>query len=231
MPNQSESNINDFAYDYLSSHYSARFDAKQILVDKNEQTQHGHTTDGLFSFKQQDNTLFVAALHTHNSPQIASALTRYKKKGLSMMRYASSLLVLLLVTVAGWQLGYLIAGLVAAIPLSAGTFALHTIAEKKLRKRQLLRLLDELKETPADEQWLGLSISSLTFRNNYLAKQLLAMCERRGIGIITVGQRAKVVLLQEPKPSTCRRGDFLSHYQSEDRIRKALLGDKVLRVA
>lgn len=74
-------------------------------------------------------------------------------------------------------------------------------------------------------------MSSLTFRNNSLASHMLAMCERRGIGVITVGKRAKVVLMQEPRTLTCRRGDFLSHYAAEVRIRKAVLGDSYLRVA
>ncbi|WP_266202641.1 hypothetical protein [Pontibacter kalidii] len=231
MPSQRESNINDFAFDFLRSHYSAQFGAKHILVDMEEQTRQGHTVQGLFSFRKEDNSLFVASLHTRNSPQIASILTRYKKNGLSLLRYASSFFVLLLITVAGWRLGYFVAGFAVAVALAAGMFMLHSLAEKQLHTRHLLHLLDELKKTPADEQWLGLSISSLTFRNNYLGKQLLLACERRGIGIVTVGQRAKVVLMKEPKPATCRRGDFLSHYQSDARIRKALLGDTVLRVA
>ncbi|OKL39814.1 hypothetical protein [Pontibacter flavimaris] len=231
MPSQRESNINDFAFDFLRSHYSARFGAKHILVDIDEQTRQGHTVQGLFSLQKEDKSLFLASLHTHNSPQIARILTRYKKNGLSMLRYASSVFVLLLVTLAGWRLGFLVAGLAVAVALAAGIFLLHSIAENKLHARQLRHLLDELKKTPADEQWLGLSISSLTFRNNYLARQLLLACERRGIGIITVGQRAKVVLMKEPRQATCRRGDFLSHYQSDARIRQALLGDTVLRVA
>ncbi|MCX2740040.1 hypothetical protein [Pontibacter anaerobius] len=231
MPSPRESNINDFAFDYLRNHYATRFGAKHILVDKEEQTRQGHSTQGLFSFKMQDNALYVAVLHTEQSPLITKTLTRYKKKGLSKLRYLTSFLVLVLVAVAAWQLGYFALGLAAAVLLAAVTFTLHTLAEEKLKIRKFAHLLDEFRKTPADEQWLGLSISSLTFRNNYLAKQLLAMCARRGIGVITVGQRAKVVLQQEPKPTTCRRGDFLSHYQSDARIRKALLGDTVLRVA
>ncbi len=231
MASQSDSNINDFAYDFLRNHYASRFGSSKVLIDKDELTRHGHTVQGLFSLKKQDNSLFVAALHTQHSPQIAKALVAYKKGGLSVFRYATALLGLAAVSVAGWQLGFLVTGLVAAVVLAASAFALHTYLEKRLKTRYLLSLLNELKKTQADEQWLGISVSSLTFRHNYLAKQLLAACERRGIGIITVGQRAKVVLLKEPRPAVCRRGDFLSHYQSEGRIRKALLGDTVLRVA
>lgn len=231
MASQRASNINDYAYDFLRSHYATRFGASPILVEKDQQTRQGHTAQGLFSLKKEDNALFIASLHTLNSPRIAGLLTQYKKNGLSMLRFATSLLVLLLVVTAGWKLGHFVAGLVAALVLATGTFALHTFLEKQVQTRRLLHLLDELKKTPAEEQWLGLSISSLLLRHNYLAQQLLAACERRGIGILTVGQRCKVVLVKEPRPAVCRRGDFLSHYQAEARIRKALQGDAVLRVA
>ncbi|SFG35614.1 hypothetical protein [Pontibacter chinhatensis] len=231
MPSQQASNINDFAFDYLRSHYTARFGAKLVLVDKDEQTRQGHAAQGLFSLKKQDNTPFIASLHTLNSPRIATALTKYKKSGLSKLRFATSFFVALLVLAVGWRLGYTVAGAILAVVLSGATFVLHTYLEQKLRIHRLLHLLDDLKKTPADEQWLGLSISSMTLRHNPLAKHFLAACERRGIGIITVGQRAKVVLIKEPKPAVCRRGDFLSHYQADGRIRKALLGDSVLRVA
>lgn len=231
MPSQRESNINDFAFDYLRNHYTTRFGTEHILVDKDEQTKQGSITQGLFSMKKEDDTLFVAALHTHHSPEITRALVKYKKKGFNVFRFALTLLTLVSVLLAGLLLGQLVSGAVAAVVLAVSVFALYSFADKRLQQRKLARLLDALKKTPADEQWLGLSVSSLTFRNNDLARQLLAMCERRGIGIITVGQRAKVILMKEPQAATCRRGDFLSHYNADTRIRKALLGDSVLRVA
>ena len=231
MASQRASNINDFAFDFLRHHYATRFGTKQILVDKDEQTRQGDITQGLFALKKQDNALFIASLHTHASPQIANALTRYKQSGLSPLRYGTSFMLLLLALAVGWKVGLLLWGAASGIILAVSAFLLHTYLEKKLKTRRLLQWLDELKKTPADEQWLGLSISSLTLRHNYLAKQLLAACERRGIGVITVGQRSKVILMKEPKTMVCRRGDFLTHYQSDARIREALSGKTVLRVA
>ena len=119
----------------------------------------------------------------------------------------------------------------AALSVAATGFALHSVLERNSLKNKLDRLLDSLKKLPADEQWLGISVSSLTFRHNSMATHLLDVCKRRGIGVITVGKRAKVVLMQEPVRQTCRRGDFLSYYEGEARIRKALSGDSFLRVA
>ncbi|TPE43518.1 hypothetical protein [Pontibacter mangrovi] len=232
MPGQRESNINDFAFDYLCSHYTTNFGAKHLLVEKAVYTRQGHAADGLFSFKKEEDGPFVAALHTANSSKIAAALTRYKKKGLGITRFLSAGLVLVLTGLAVWQLlGQLVTGAVAAVAVAALTFVVHTYLERKYHFSKITSYLNELKRLPANEQWLGISVSSLTFRHNPLAKHLLSVCERRGIGVITVGKRAKVVLMQEPRTLSCRGGDFLSHYQSGDRIRKTLTGDNVLRVA
>lgn len=233
MPNQRESLIEDFAFDHIQSYYATRTGTTKILADRAERTRQGHLADGLFSFQNPDKSLFVASLSTRNSPKIAALLTNHKNKGLSKRRYLSAgllLLASLYLTIKVAQLPYIYA-LPIAVAVAAAGFVLHSILEKKNLKRKLEHLLNDLKKTPADEQWLGISISSLAFRRNDLAKHLLTICQRRGIGVITVGKRAKVVQLQEPKTQTCRRGDFLSLYESETRIRKTLLGDSYLRVA
>lgn len=190
MPVQRESDINDFAFEYLRNHYIAQQGNSHVLVDRHEQTKQGYVSEGLFSFKGKDEKLFIASLHTHNSPKISRALTCYKKKGLSKLRYALFLLVLAGAFMAGWQVAQLALWIAipAAVVLATACFVLHTLLEKRYRLHQLASLLDELKRTPADEQWLGLSMSSLTFRNNSLASHMLAMCERRGIGVIKIGR-------------------------------------------
>lgn len=233
MPEQRESLIEDFAFDYIKSYYATRTGSEKILVDKAAPTKQGHLADGLFSLQNPDKSIFIASLSIKNSPKIARLLITYKTKGLSKMRYASAGLLLvasLYISIKVVNLSYLYALPIAAAVAAAG-FVLHSMLEKNSLKRKLEQLLNDLKKAPADEQWLGISISSLVFRQNELAKHLLGICQRRGIGVITVGKRAKVVQLQEPKTQTCRRGDFLSLYEAEARIRKTLLGDSYLRVA
>lgn len=233
MPNQRESLIEDFAFDYIQSYYATRTGPNRILADKAERTKQGHLADGLFSLLNPDKSIFIASLHTGNSTSISRLLTTYKSKGLGKTRYMTAGLLLLASLYIGIMLAqqpYLYVLPAAAVVAVAG-YALHGTLEKKHLKRKLEFLLNDLKKTPADEQWLGLSISSLSFRQNPLAKHLLAICERRGIGVITVGKRAKVVQLLEPQTQVCRRGDFLSLYEAEARIRKTLLGDSFLRVA
>lgn len=230
MSNQRENRIEDFAFEFIHSYYATRTGAKKILVDKAERTKEGYLADGLFSLQNPDKSIFIASLSTGNSSTIVRLLTAYKKRGISKMRYLTAALLLALTFYTGVQVAKL-SLLYAAPAAAAAVFVLHGYLERQGLKKKLGKLLDQMKKTPADEQWLGMSVSSLTFRGNVLAKHLLDLCERRGIGVITVGKRAKVVQLQEPKTQTCRRGDFLAQYEGEIRIRKTLLGDSYLRVA
>ena len=231
MPNQRENNIEDFAFDYIQAYYKTRTGVETMLVDKAVRTRQGSVADGVFSFKNSEKSLFIASLSTKHSSKIATLLTDYKKNGLSKMRYIVAAFLFAAVLYAGFKTSHW--GLLFLLPIvvALAGFVFCTMLEKKHLKQKAEHLLEDIMSLPADERWIGISISSLVFRNNDLAKHLLSTCQRRGIGVITVGKRAKVVLMQEPQTQTCRRGDFLSHYESEARIRKALLGESYLRVA
>ncbi|GAB3535179.1 hypothetical protein GCM10027443_23630 [Pontibacter brevis] len=231
MPDKRESNIEDFAFDYIQNYYTTRAGITTILVDKAERTRQGYVADGVFSFKNSEKSLFIASLSTKNSSKIASLLTDYKKKGLSRMRYLVAALLFAATLYIGIRTGHWAMLYIVPVVAALTGFVLYSVLEKKRLKRNVERLLEDVMNLHADERWLGISISSLIFRNNDLAKHLLSVCQRRGVGVITVGKRSKVVLMQEPQTQTCRRGDFLSHYESEARIRKALLGESYLRVA
>lgn len=231
MPNPQESKIEDFAFDYLQHYYMAQQGAKNVLIGRSEKSKQGVEVEGMFAFKHPDSSLFLATITFKNSQRLASLLTVYKKEGLSKLRFATPVLLLALGLYLSLRFDGGIYGIALSFLVAAGGFILHTYLLKSYIKRNINTLVDELKKHQANEQWLGLSISSLIFRNNSLANYFLKLCQRRGIGIITVGKRAKVVLMQEPRTNVCRKGDFLSHYVSEHNIRKAIQDDTILRVA
>ncbi|MCC9138562.1 hypothetical protein ACFSKU_00220 [Pontibacter silvestris] len=231
MPNQKDSNIEDFAFDYLKSHYSTLYSTKGILISKAEKTKLHGTADGIFALKKPDNTLFIASLNVSQSQQLARLLNRYKKNGLSKFRFVTALIAFAATTFFTRSLGYGILSWVIPVAATLVIFVTHSLLERSYLKHKVEKLLNIFKAQPADEQWLGISISSLAFRHNSLAKHLLNLCERRGIGLITVGKRAKVVQLKDPRTNTCHKGDFVSHYVTEAHIRKTLLGGSFLRVA
>ncbi|MFD2245843.1 hypothetical protein [Pontibacter ruber] len=230
MLSQRESKIEDFAYDYLSSYYRKQYLVSDLYVGKQEQTKHGQEVNGLFSLKKNDGAFFAATLSTSHSNKLAALLNNYKKKGLSKLRYITAVVVLAGTAALGYLSGHW--ALLWIMPLLAAVtgFIIHTLLEVRSLNKELEKAVDAVKKQPANERWLGISISSMSFRNNSLADKLLQICQQKGVGLITVGKRAKVVLLQEPRTSICRKGDYLSHYAAEVRIRKSLT-DAFMKVA
>jgi hypothetical protein len=230
MPGQEVSKIENFAFEFLSSYYAKQSKNSGLLVRKLEKTKQGAEVDGLFVMRKEDNSFFAASLSTRQSDQLAAMIIRYKKKGLSNYRFLTAGALLLLTASIGYALDYWPLLYLAPVFVAIAGFILHSQLEKRRLKQQQEKLVSELKQAPANEQWLGISVSSLHFRKNMLADNLLAICQRRHIGLITVGRRAKIVLRQAPTAAGCRRGDFLSYYTSEATLRK-LLTDLFMRVA
>ena len=231
MPNTQESKIEDFAFEYLQGYYTSQQGAKNVLIGRSEKNKQGIEVEGLFAFKHPDSSLFLATVTFKNSQRLASILTSYKKEGLSKLRFLTPVLLLIAGIYLSLRYEAGLPGFGATLLASVAGLFLHTYLIKAYLKRTINTLMDELKKHKANEQWLGISISSLIFRNNSLANYFLKLCQRRGVGIITVGKRSKVVLMQEPRTNICRKGDFLSHYVSEHSIRKAIQDDTILRVA
>lgn len=231
MPSIRESKIEDFAFEFLKSHYTERQKVSHLLVGKDEKTKLGTETDGLFAFLTAEGAVFTATIQMRNSHKLVSLLNNYKSRKINFGRLFATLTLFLisLAAVLYFRLG--IAAYILPVVVALAGNILYSILETQILTNKMKQVVDELKKLPADEQWLGLSISSLSFRHNLMANRLQDMCKRRGIGIITVGKRAKVVLLLEPKTNACRKGDYLSYYASEAMYRNALSNKSVLRVA
>ncbi len=231
MAQQLESKIEDYAFDYLKNYYTQQFTAENVFVSQHEQTKRGQQIDGLLTFKRPADELFVANISMEQSQQLAGLLTNYKKNGLGKLRFLTPLLVSLICFAIGRSMGNVVVMFIAPVVVAPVSFMLHTYLIKKFRNRQVETIIEKVRTLPANEKWIGLSMSSLVFRNNPLAKFTLELCHEKGLGLISVGKRNKVVLLQRPTNKESRRGDYLSHYNSEDNIRRAINENHVLRVA
>ena len=230
MPGQREITIDDYAFDYLGSYYAKRKKNSGLLINRLELTQKGARVDGLFAYRREDNTFFAASLSTRQSAKLASILSHYKRKGLGSYRFLTALLLLTGTAGMGYYLNQWLVLWVMPFFMAVAGFLLHSILEKRRLSNQVVTAVDELKNFPADEQWLCIGVSSLCWRNNALAEKLSELCEHRGIGLITIGKRTRITLRQEPRTVKCRRADFLSYYVAEAGIRKNL-ADQFMRVA
>ncbi|WP_439880025.1 hypothetical protein ACSX1A_12745 [Pontibacter sp. MBLB2868] len=231
MSSTKESKIEDFAFDYLQHYYALQQSAKSVLISKSDKTKNGAEVDGLFAFKDRDSSIFVATVSFKDAFPLADILINYKKNGLSKVRYITPAVLLITSFLVAAQSDHWLYMWVAPFLVAISGFYIHSFSEKNYLKRKIRQQVDALRQHKANEKWLGISISSLCFRNNSLASYLLKQCQRQGVGLITVGKRAKVVLMQEPRTQISRRGDYLRHFSAENSIRQALSNETVLRVA
>lgn len=231
MATLQESKIEDFAFEHLHSFYYNRYKTRNLRLAKNQHHWLGGKADGLLSYKDSGDDIFVATINTNVSSELSFLLTRHKKRGLSKWRLLTFLILLVgtAFLCKEMRLGLLGIGLTPIIAFAG--FIVHSLLERKYLFHRISKLMAEVSATPANERWLGLSISSLTFRCNSLARHLQNICRQQGIGLITVGKRFKLVLMHEPKHITCVKGDFLSYYHEEETIRTLLQDESVLRVA
>lgn len=224
--------MEDLAYNYLQSYYSTRFNSPTYTF-KDEKTKKGQFIDGLLALKEKDGAVFTASFQASGTENVARILKKYKKQGVSKWRFLSATLSATLVAALVFKV--MAAGLVYVIPATfivlVASFTGHTILEKRFLKAQVLKSVETLKEMPANNLWLGITISSLVFRNNALATTLVEACKASGIGLITVGKRSKVVLHTKPDSSKKYYRDYLVHYASEATIRKVLDSDTAMKVA
>ncbi|WP_018479717.1 hypothetical protein [Pontibacter roseus] len=230
MSDQEVSGINKFAFEFLTSYYAKQSKNSTLLVREHERTKEGAQADGLFVIRYPDDKYFAASLSTSHSDQLSSIFSQYKRKGLGKARFVTAAVLIITTTYAGYTLNHWMVLWVLPPVLALAGFLLHSKLELRHLKRRITSLVDELRQVPADEQWLAISVSSLCFKNNQLADKLVEACHHRRIGLITVGKRSRITLRLEPRRSTCRHGDFLRYYTAETAIRKDL-SDQFMRVA
>lgn len=230
MADKAEKNIGALAVEFLGTYYAKHDKKSGLLINRQVATQHGTFADALLAYQKHDNTFFAASLDIANSDRIALLLRNYKKKGLGKGPYLTALLLLVGTALLCYMFSMWLALAVLPLLLAVAGFATHALLRKRYLQQQLHAAVDHLKQQPADHQWLAVQISSLSWRGNAMADYLSKLCERRGVGLLTLGNRARFTLHQEPRLASCRRHDFLAYYLQGESLRKEL-GDQFMRVA
>ncbi|MCP2043633.1 hypothetical protein [Pontibacter sp. HSC-36F09] len=225
-----ESSIGDQAIEFLGSYYAKHEKKSGLLVNRTVSTHQGTFADALFAYQKHDNSFFAVSLSTSASDKLARVLSSYKKKGLGRIRYVTAGSIFGVAAYLCYQTGSWLA--MASIPaiLAVAGFVLHSRLRKRYIQQQMKNAVDQLRQQPGDHQWLGIQVSSLCWRGNAMANYLSKLCERKGIGLLTVGRRSRLTLRQEPRLASCRRTDFLSYYTQGENLRREL-SDQFMRVA
>lgn len=230
MPIQGNIRIEEHALGFLSTYYARHPKSSGLLINKAVMTKQGAQADGLVTYRRQDNSCFAASLSVRQSDALATILRNYKRNGLGKLRYLTAATLFTATALTGNVLGQWIVLWVLPLFMAVAGFYLHSRLKKRQLHRKLAAAVSEIKHLPADEQWLGIRVSSLCWRKNALAERLEEMCRHRGIGLVTVGKRARPTLRQDPRTADCRRADFLCYYAAEANLRQEL-DTQFMRVA
>lgn len=230
MADQANTGIEECTLEFLGAYYAKHQKKSGPLINKRVPTHQGTIADALIAYQKHDNTFFAASLSLSGSDKIAALLGTYKRRGLGKSRYLTAVLLFAIPALITYENGQWILLAVLPLVLAVAGFYLHSLLRKRYFHRQLQNAVEDLKQQPADHQWISVGVSSLSWRGNPMADYLSKLCERKGVGLVTLGKRSRLTLRQEPRPANCRRHDFLSYYVPGEVIRQEL-ADQFMRVA
>lgn len=83
-------------------------------------------------------------------------------------------------------------------------------------RHQTMDVIDQLKQYPANEQWLAFSKDSYDVLNKKKQKDLKKICKARGVGLLIFGR--KISVLNQPRYQWKWGKDFLKYYSKEEEI-------------
>ncbi len=102
-----------------------------------------------------------------------------------------------------------------------GTLIFGLLSFKSFRNYQV-KVIDQIAQYPANEQWLAISIDTFHKKNKKQLKRLEAVCSRCGVGLLIVNGRAKVEIRVKPRTRWTWWSDFVGCYAKEKEIRAYL---------
>ncbi|MEM6964703.1 MAG: hypothetical protein AAF573_08065 [Bacteroidota bacterium] len=87
-------------------------------------------------------------------------------------------------------------------------------------RHQTMDVIDQLKQYPANEQWLAFSKDSFESLKKKNQKDLKKICRARGIGLVIYNKR--ITVLTKPKFKWHWGKDFLKYYAKEKVVRETI---------
>ena len=89
---------------------------------------------------------------------------------------------------------------------------------------QMVDVAQQVKDYPADEQWITVSADAYNSLREEAQRALHAACRKEGIRLLRVHPAARVAVLETPLPRKVSKvhAEFLECYARSDRLRREL---------
>lgn len=232
-----EKTVQRRAMRFLEKYYDNRLVRRRMFVAEEVRTKRvfgGKRADGLLVYKSRLSAKpFVVSMEA-KSLKTLPAIKPYQDMSRWLWNILRFALFLCFATGLAFVAGQGQRNLEIYVPLIwcllAGiTFGLLTW---KSYRHQTIRVITQLKQYPANEQWLAFSKEAFQALTEEKQQLLTTVCQNRGVGLLIIGKNSGTDVLSKPKKRwtwfvETRGGwqwisDYLVYYSREQEIRAVI---------
>ncbi|MEM1322583.1 MAG: hypothetical protein AAGG75_20125 [Bacteroidota bacterium] len=215
------------AVDYLRKRYQARARRGRVYWQEEARTQRrygGKRADGLVVFRHLLWGTYVVSMEA-KSFRTLSAIKPRGDLGQLLGNALKAGLVFCLLSGAYAALFKMDDGFIQFfLPLHAFLIGaiLYSILTYKSTRHRVMGVIRQLRQYPANEQWLAFSRDSLKALSRRQRQQLERICRYKGVGLLLVSSARSVEVRVKPRRQWKWWGGFLCYYSNAKKIRHFL---------
>ncbi len=227
MKHLNESTVQDYAIKYLHSKYRFRAKGGRIFSQKEARVRSkygGQRADGLIAFRHLLWGTYVVSMEA-KSYKTLDAIKPTQSIALTYLNALKAGIFLCIISGTGFLLFDQVLNLdkilLPTFVFLIG-FLLYFIFLFGNYKNNRVEVLNQIRNYPANEQWLACSKDSLEVLTKKHRNNLEKICRAAGIGMLVVNKRGGVEEWTSAKYRRIWFGDFLKFYSREKTIRSQI---------
>ena len=228
MAKLAETTVQQTAVDYLETkYYDGKAKNRKIFAEIEVYTRKkygGKRADGLLAFKHWLWGTYVVSVEA-KSYKTLGAIKPFRDNALLIRNCIKAGFIFCVITGSFFALYKMDDGFWQYL-LPLNTFILggliYGFVTRKSHRHKVVNVIQQVKQYPANEQWLALSQDSLNAISIEKMKKLQTIAKNQGIGIIVVKKKQQAEVLLQPQMRWKWYKDFLIYYSKEKNIRESI---------
>lgn len=222
-----ESTVQRVAQDYLTNRYRKWSRNRRLFsqIEVRTKKQYGNKrADGLLAFKHWFLGTYVVSMEAKSYKTLPAIKPKFDSRHYIQNCLLSGFIICILsgAFFAFYKLDDAFMRLFIPISGFAVGTILYGIITLNDFSHKVIAVVKQIGQYPANEQWLAFSQDSLNSISDKKQKDMLRICKSRGIGVLIVQQKGRVVIKNKPKSRWNWGRDYLRFYALEKDIRKVL---------
>ena len=224
-----EERVQEVAIDWLTKHYQQRQDARAVLGEREVGVRRRSKlgkgiADGLIVAQLADGTVYVASMEAKSAKRLFDILPWYGDEKWLIHALLAGIAGLVLAGLLGWTMGGWFWRWVFPLLVFIVAGFLYLVITYDWSYYRVFNAIAQVKRYPANEQWVALSTDAYDQLGGEHQRSLLEACQKKGVGLVQVGEGELVTLSADARPRRLPRGwkDFLACYTRAESIRRKL---------